>query len=327
MTVLILFCPKVKKKNYNLTPKERTVVLTNLSTALLMRQSNAITQGRVNKLDIIIPHNSKDIIQKYTSGLFKNATIEFFGLKTAKIKELINVELPVVEIADTSTDFVFLLEDDSCLHYEFQTDYDMEDLIRFAEYDLRLYKRDKRKIQTVIIYSANVKKAAHSLDIGSLVYTPINIMLCDYDGNKIYSDLESKLKAGQNLTDIDMLNIIFLPLMSSNIPKNKLAIKSVGLAQTIQDKNKRDVCIASAVAFMSRYLNDNEINSILEVLKMTDIWAKAITQVITEEKLEIAKKAIKKGLSLEDIADLTGVDIDTIKALKEQLEQETEQID
>ena len=49
-------------------------------------------------IDIQISKHAKDIIQKYTSGLFKNATLEFYGIKTAKIKELINGELPVVEI-------------------------------------------------------------------------------------------------------------------------------------------------------------------------------------------------------------------------------------
>jgi hypothetical protein len=45
-----------------------------------------------------ISKHAKDIIQKYTSGLFRNATLEFYGVKTAKIKELINVELPVVRL-------------------------------------------------------------------------------------------------------------------------------------------------------------------------------------------------------------------------------------
>lgn len=65
------------------------------------------------KINYKISKKSKDIIQKYVSATFKNINLEFYGVKTAKIKELINVELPIVEIKDNSIDFVFLLEDNT----------------------------------------------------------------------------------------------------------------------------------------------------------------------------------------------------------------------
>jgi predicted transposase/invertase (TIGR01784 family) len=272
-----------------------------------------------------ISKHAKDIIQKYTSGLFRNATLEFYGVKTAKIKELINVELPVVEVAKTSTDFIFLLEDDTYLHFEFQTAYKKDDLIRFAMYDLRLYERDKRKMQTVVIYSSDVRKAEDSLNIGSLTYAPLKVMMGEYDGNAIYASLEAKLKAGHELTDADMLNLIFLPLMRNDISKAKLAEKSIELANTIHDETKRNTCIASAFAFSLKYLSDEEITRILEVLRMMslDTAAAMLTDVAVEvvtkkQAIEIAKKLIKKGLSLEDIADSTGLEIADIKELQEQ---------
>ena len=93
-----------------------------------------------------------DIIHKYTSALFRDASLDFYGIKAARIKELINVELPVVEVRDKSTDIVFLLENDRYLHLEFESSYSKEDLVRFAVYDLLLYERDGRQIDTVVIY-------------------------------------------------------------------------------------------------------------------------------------------------------------------------------
>ena len=280
----------------------------------------------MNDITTKISRQAKDIIQKYTSGLFRNATLEFYGIKTAKIKELINVELPVVEVGENSTDFIFLLEDDTYLHFEFQSAYNKSDLLRFAMYDLRLYERDKRDIKTVIIYSADVKQAAAELKTGSLVYAPDSVMMCEYDGNALYAKLEAKLKAEQDLTDTDMLNLIFLPLMRHDIAKAELAKQSIKLAQTIPDKHKRDVCIASAVAFMERYLSESETNNILEVLKMTRIWdrllADALADKTTEIAKEIAKKAVSEGASIEFISKITGLDTDTIKALHEQDEYE-----
>ena len=217
----------------------------------------------VIKLDAKISKHAKDIIQKYTSNLFKNVTLEFYGIKTAKIKELINVELPVVDVTGASADEIFLLEDDSYLHWEFQTRYNKDNLMRFADYDLRLYKRDERKIDTVIIYTAEVKKKPEGLNIGSLTYNPGVIMMADYNGNAIYAELDAKLKAGQELTDIDMINLIFLPLMSNDIPRKELAAKSIELAQTIPDTTKRNTCIAAAFAFANKYLSKDEAEKLL----------------------------------------------------------------
>ena len=46
---------------------------------------------------------------------------------------------------------------------------------------------------------------------------------------------------------------------------------------------------------------------------MTDIF----TRVINQREIEIAKAAIIEGLDLELISKLTGLDIETIEALKE----------
>lgn len=240
---------------------------------------------------------------------------------------MINVELPVVEVAETSTDFIFLLEDDTYLHFEFQTVYNKKDLIRFAMYDLRLYARDKRPVQTVIVYSSDVKKTDDSLNIGSLKYAPSKVMMYEYDGNTIYEDLEMKLKSRQDLTDVDMLNLIFLPLMRNDVPKRELTEKSIELAQTIPDKTKRDTCIASVFAFSFKYLSDEDIKRILEVLKMANIDTMLdmlFKDALNEHDIEIARNLLQENIPIEVIAKTTALDIEVIKALQEQLEQHEE---
>jgi len=256
--------------------------------------------------------------------LFQDETLDFYGIKTAKIKGLINVELPIVEVAESSMDYIFLLEDNTYLHYEFETSYKKDNLIRFAKYDLRVYERDNREINTVVIYSADVKNAATELKIGSLTYTPNVVMMCNYDGNAVYAELEKKLREKQGLSDKDILNLIFLPLMRNTISKIELVEKSIELSQQIDDENKREACIASAFAFSVKYLNDTEIKRIWEGIKMSNLNT-ALKMIITDEMLEVARKAIKEKLSVELISKLTGLDIETIEDLREQLEQETEE--
>jgi len=270
----------------------------------------------VNTLDTTrISKHSKDIIQKYASGLFKDTTLEFFGLKTAKIKELINVELPVVEVGENSIDFVFLLEDETYLHFEFQTTYNKSDLIRFAGYDLRLFVRDGHQINTVVIYTADVKEVPDGFSIGSLSYNPAKVMMYDYNGNAIYKELEAKIQQEQDLTDADILNLIFLPLMRNTISKEELAVKSIELARRVQDVTKQNACIAAAFAFANRYLDKNGVNKLLEVLRMTDL----VTMLLEDKAIEIAKNLLRKGSTVEFVTETTGLTADTIQRLQKEL--------
>ena len=278
------------------------------------------------KLEITISKHKKDIIQKFASGVFKDASLEFYGIKTAKIKEPINVELPVLKVSEESTDFVFLLEDGTYQHNEFESKFSKAALTRFAMYDIHLYERDKRKIRTVIIYSSNVKKRDVSLNIGSLEYKPDVVFMCDYDGNAIYTDLETKLKNKQKLTNTDILNLTFLPLMRNTIPKAELAEKSIKIAQNIPDKNKRDGCIASTLAFSLEYLNKTQITRIMEGLQMSK-FEKLYTVFVENAVIERTKNFLKNGVSEEIIAKSMEIDIDTVIALKEQLELESEEND
>ena len=252
--------------------------------------------------------------------MFRDATLDFYGIKAARIKELINVELPVVEVKEKSTDALFLLENDRYLHLEFQSSYSKKDLGRFAIYDLLLYERDGRQIDTVVIYSSDVQTAETSLDTGTLSFNPQTVMFADYDGNVIYKELEEKLESGQELSDIDLLNLIFLPLMKTDMPKGELAEKSIRMAQSIPDNNKRNTCIASVFAFASKYLEEEILNKLLEAIKMSDLATMLINNTITERDIEIAKRLLKRGISTEDIMESTDLDLDTIQQLKDELD-------
>ena len=273
-------------------------------------------KGMVKNLETKISRQAYDIIEKYTSDFFRDATLEFYGVKSAKIKELINVQFPIVEVRIKETDIIFLLEDDKYLHLNFQSTYSKENLVRFAIYDLLLYERDKRQIISVVIYSSDVQVVDDCLDTGTLRFCPQIVKFSNYDGNAIYSDLEIKLKSGLELSDHDLLNLIFLPLMKTKLPKDKLAEKSIRMAQSIPNESKRNTCIASIFAFASKYLKDEDLKKLLEVIKVSDL----ATMLIVDERTQIAKKALKKGSTAEYVAEITGLDIITIQSLKDELD-------
>ncbi|MDR3599884.1 MAG: hypothetical protein P4L49_05280 [Desulfosporosinus sp.] len=67
-------------------------------------------------------------------------------------------------------DFVFYLADDSYLHLEFQSTQGPEELARFMEYDVALYRKRHKTIQTYVVYGAGISDAPQVLNCGSINY-------------------------------------------------------------------------------------------------------------------------------------------------------------
>ena len=122
-------------------------------------------------LETKISQHNKDLIQKHVSGLFRDATLEFYGIKTARIKELINVELPDVKVKGSSSDFIFLLEDNTYLHFEFESKYNKEDLIprdELAINSVKLAQAMPNKRKRDICIAAAFAFANKYLDVNGL---------------------------------------------------------------------------------------------------------------------------------------------------------------
>jgi len=219
-------------------------------------------------------------------------------------------------VSGGAADVVFLLDDDSYLHFAFVTGYNSKDaMLKSAGYDIRLHERDGRDVYSVIIYTADVKTKPKGVRIGTLTYNPDIILMSEYDGNSIFAELEAKINAGQELKDIDILNLVFLPLMKHTLPRKELAKKTIMLAQKIPDVSKRNACMAAAFGFARKYVTDAEVNELLEVMQMSELVVMLVTNAIKD----VARKMLQRGMSISAIAEDTGLDESTIRELQEEL--------
>lgn len=268
-----------------------------------------------------IAYQNNDIILKYMSEAFKDTALSFYGLNTAKIKAVIPTELPVLEVSEEAMDFVFLLEDNSFLHLEFQTTNKNEDLIRFLLYDARLYKKDKKHINTAVIYSGDIEKALDNIKIGSIEYLVSNIYMKSFDGDEIFVDLYNKINRKEKLTEENKLNLIFLPLMKSKTDKNEMAIKVVELASKIDDDKEKMLYIGAIVGISDKFIDKEYVLKLKERLKMTrvgiEIRNEGIEEGIKEGKIDDAYKMVKKGFNINDIIEITGLRREEIQKLYE----------
>jgi hypothetical protein len=87
------------------------------------------------------PIHYEDLIMKRAMDIFAEEGLKFFGINK-KVKELGPTELVVLESKNMFMDYIFLMEDDTFIHFEFQTtDKGNADLRRFRAYEALLSHR------------------------------------------------------------------------------------------------------------------------------------------------------------------------------------------
>ncbi len=149
-------------------------------------------------------------------------------------------------------------------------------------------------------------------------------------------------RAAYPLNEEDNLNLIFLPLMKSKLGEEEQALKAANLAkhETVPEKDKNYI-IATLLVISDKFLSKSNKQKLMEVLKMTEIeqwireeareetWKEAREQAREErekarkereeERKEIIIELLKKGMPIDDIADVTKTDKKVILAIKEEI--------
>jgi hypothetical protein len=269
-----------------------------------------------------ITHNSQDIIFKKMSELFKDETLKYYELNLPKIISVKPTELPVINVSDRNMDFVFELEDNSLLHLEFQTTWKKADLLRFAQYDIALYQKERRKINTVVIYSGKYESAENELDMGSIKYKVQQIFMIKYDGIKRYKEIKRKIEKGESLTDKDLMDLVFLPLMKNEKSEEEVTKEALELAIKIPDEDKKEAVIGSLLGFSDSYVRDEYLNKLKEVIRMTKIGASLFEEGVEKGKRE-GEIEERKELIIEILNQRFGEDFD--KSLEEKIRNANEE--
>src|SRR5271166_9908 len=90
-----------------------------------------------------------DVIFKLEAEALATALPKHFGVAIPRIVSHFPTELPRLDVHLQQLDRVFLLEDTSLLHMEFQARYLLIDLVRFGQYDFSLFDAYGRLVRTV----------------------------------------------------------------------------------------------------------------------------------------------------------------------------------
>ena len=252
--------------------------------------------------------NYEDFIMKRAMDIFAEEGLKFFGIDK-KVKDNGPTELVVLESKNMYMDYTFLMEDDSYIHFEFQTtDKGIDDLMRFRTYEALLNHQTKKEVITYVVYSGDIKNPISEYNCGINTYKVNAISMVNEDIDKQ-----------------DIIKLTFTPVMGGKMDKSEKILKAIKLSKEITSPYKRDM-ESILYAFANKFLSGKDLERVKEELRVTEI-GKSLIEEGKEEGIKAGekKKAIEiaKGLldilSIEIIAQKTGLTVDEVKALKDEV--------
>ena len=269
--------------------------------------------------------NYEDLIMKRAMDVFAEDGLKFFGIDK-KEKELFPTELVVLESKNLHMDYTFLMEDDTYIHFEFQTtNKNISDLRRFRAYEALLSHQTGKDVVTYVIYSSNIINVNDTLETGINKFKVNTISMASKNGDDVFKNVSDKISKGISLSKDDIISLSFSPIMGGQVSKLDRILNTIKLLKDIDITYRHDV-ESIIYAFANKFLSGKDLERVKEELRVTEI-GKSLIEEGKEEGIKAGekKKAIEiaKGLldilSIEIIAQKTGLTVDEVKALKDEV--------
>lgn len=268
--------------------------------------------------------NYEDMIMKKAMNVFANEGLKFFGIQ-GKVKEIAPTEIVVLETKNMFMDYTFLMEDDTYIHIEFQTtNKGVNDLRRFRAYESMLGFQTGKDVITYVVYSNGIHNTKTVLQTGINEYNVKSISMFDKDGDLVIKEIEEKINDNVEISKQDLIAMTFTPIMSGKLTKLDKIIKSIRLVKKINSEYKYDI-ESMLYAFADKFLNDRDLEKVKEEISMTKLgqmlFDDGLKEGIEKGKIDVIKKSIIKGFDDETIAEITGISIEKIKAIREAIRE------
>lgn len=261
--------------------------------------------------------NTEDIIMKNVFDLLKGDALQFFGIDK-KIVARARTEVNFVELKTNFDDNVYLLEDGTLIHLEFQTTNKKDDIYRFMVSDAFLAFKERKPVRTIVIYSSDIANAPSNLDIGSITYKIDTFYMVAFDGDVIYNNIVEKVSRHEKLTKQDLMSIVLLPIMRSKDDKVTRIKNCIELSKRIEDT--ADLLQIQAMLYLmaEKFVNETELEKVKEMISMMPIM-----EMITNDTLiDVAKEMLRSNEPLFKIIQYTKLDESVIQKLQQELEIE-----
>ena len=288
---------------------------------------------------IVDKYHSEDKVFKESFHFFKGKSLDFLDsdMKDSIIEVLTN-EHTETTTKKMFTDLVFKLSETKGRHHEWQHEITLEDLKRFAIYNME-WSREYKELDFETIVITNKPPKATQYINSSITFKPRIIVLSERNGDEAIAKITKQIENGEPINELEL---IYLPMYSSpsgksnaNLLDEAFKLSNKGIPD-IETRNKTQDLLILLVA---KYLSDEEFKRVMED-NMAILEDNAAVRVLSKlgEERGIEKglvKGLERGLErgLEKKAKETaikmlkeGFNLDTISRIIEMPIQWIEEI-
>lgn len=135
------------------------------------------------------------------------------------------------------------------------------------------------------------------------------------NGDDVFKNVSDKISKGISLSKDDIISLSFSPIMGGQVSKLERILNTIKLLKDIDITYRHDV-ESIIYAFANKFLSGKDLERVKEELKVTELGKSLIDEGKKEKAIEIAKKAILKGMDNETIQELTDLSIEDIELIR-----------
>ena len=247
--------------------------------------------------ELDIDYQNYDSVFKNSFSIFKQGIRDFLEIDIPEIEAFVETEFSEIETTGERLDLNFRLVDGSILHLEEEADISKDDLIRFASYDLKLYKRYGDKIRTIVLCVNGFEDSIAGFDTNSLKYSTTVVDMSKRDGDSKIEEISQKIEAGK---EINILELIFLPLMKSDEQMSKRVKKAIDLEQEVNlSRPMKSKVVALTLVLSNKFLSEPEIEEIWRDYSMLKVFKVAEEKGREKGRKEGKEEGKKEGKQRE----------------------------
>ena len=267
-----------------------------------------------------IAYQNKDIVSKLFGERMKGKPLSLFGLGTdLKVADVKPTNLPIVQARELRMDNLFELEDGSVAVLDYESEYKKSNFTKYGRYimdvaDRYLKEGKEPDIHMMVLYTADIERAETSFSRTACRIETEASYLVKAPSEEWLEDVKAGI-AGQNIQDEVLMHLVLLPLTYKGDEKKQEAIREcVHLARQIPDKGQETFVLAGILTFTDKVINEKTRQYIKEVLGMTQVGKMLMDEADTKRAKRTARNMLKRGDSLEEIAEVLELPVETIQS-------------
>ncbi len=267
-----------------------------------------------------IAYQNKDIVSKLFGDRMKGKPLSLFGLGTdLKVVDVKPTNLPIVQARELRMDNLFELEDGSVAILDYESEYKKSNFTKYGRYimdvaDRYLKEGKEPDIHMMVLYTADIERAETSFSRTACSIQTEASYLVKAPSEEWLKDVKAGI-ASQSITDEMMMHLVLLPLTYKGEERKQEAIKEcVHLARRIPDKGQETFVLAGILTFTDKVINEKTRQYIKEVLGVTQVGKMLMDEADTKRAKRTARNMLKRGDSLEEIAEVLELPVETIQS-------------